>query len=48
MLNDINEQALKQLEILVPEKWPSDLNIPLIEGERLLVASTLFEIQHFK
>eukprot|EP00795_Rhopilema_esculentum_P000923 gene923-10678_t len=37
MLNASDGQAFKELEVFVPERWPSDVNVPWLEGERLLV-----------
>ena len=43
LLNASNENALKQLEVFAPERWPSEISAPWFEGEKLLVE---FEIQH--
>eukprot|EP00795_Rhopilema_esculentum_P000919 gene919-10675_t len=37
MLNASDGQAFKELEVFVSERWPSDVNVPWLEGERLLV-----------
>ena len=37
ILNASNENALQQLEIFAPERWPSEVNFPWLEAERSLV-----------
>ena len=37
LLNASNENALKQLEVFAPERWPSEISAPWFEEEKLLV-----------
>eukprot|EP00794_Sanderia_malayensis_P019804 gene19804-21744_t len=37
MLDVNNEEALKQLEIFIPERWPSDVDAPWLQGEQQLI-----------
>ena len=37
MLDVNNEEALKQLEIFIPERWPLDVGAPWLEGEQQLI-----------
>ena len=37
MLDVNNKEALKQLEIFIPERWPSDVDAPWLEGEQQLI-----------
>ena len=37
LLNASNENAIKQLEVLAPTRWPSEISAPWFEGVKLLV-----------